>query len=242
MAISYKKIQMQAALRSGELVGTDAATLEAAYAAAWTSASLDGGIIPVSGFADTILAVEKEIAHVIASDTQQPYRQHLYGRSAALANNAQILLVDNANKAFIGVFSGVIDAVDLKPLTEMPVQTIDDLSADFFSNSEFYHFAFTGQRIRHTRTTVFLEGCSWDYATQLAAYSAVNGASPLPQTLENTWIAGVLAQLPQTAGWFASEGQMYQGVYDRGLQMLKARDLSAPILPDKTAHANAVVN
>lgn len=240
MSIAYPKIQFQCALRSGQLEGYDSATLETAYTGTWASV-LDGAEIPVSAFRDTILAVEKELAHIIASDKQQPYRGDLYGRSDALLNNAQIPTTDNASLEFIGVFSGVIDGTDLKPLTEMPVQTIEDLTSSFFDDTEFYHFAFIGERIRHTRATVFLEGCSWSYGTQLALYNAA-GSSPLPQMLENTWIAGVLASLPQSANWFNAEGQMYAQIYQNGIQMLKMREMSAPILPDNTANAAPAKN
>lgn len=232
MSIPYKKIQVQTALRSGQLVGTDAATLEANYTAAWATSSLDGSEVPFSAIRDNILAVEKELAHIIASDKQQPYRQHLYGRSNAVANNALIPLVSNANIEFIGSFSGVVDGSSLKPLIEQPLQTIEDLSASFFDAGNFYYYAFSGERILHTRSTAILEGCCWSLTTQTTQYNTLNGTSPLPQMLENTWIAGVLANLPQEADWYANEGQYYAQVYQNGIQMLKMRDLSAPQLPD----------
>lgn len=242
MSIPYKNIQVQAALKSSQLIGTNAATLEASYIAAWTSAVLDGAEVPFSGFRDAVLAIEKELAHIIASDKQYPYRNSLAENSASLANKATIPTVSTTNKAFVGVFSGVFDSTTNNVLTEMPVQTLDDIALSGFSDITYYHYAIVGNKLRHTVTNAYFAGCVWDYTTQLAAYNA-NGNSPLPQVLENTWICGVLASLPQV-GWVDGAGtfQNYAQMYQNGIQMLKTGDLSMPIIPNNQATSNPTAN
>lgn len=235
MAIPYPQVRVQVALRSGQLIGTDQATLEAAYSGAWATA-LDGSEVPLTAIRDSILAVEKELAHAIGSNANHPYRDSLYGISSNLADNALIPTVDASSKAFIGLFSGVVDATSSYPLTEMPVQVIEDLASAFFADTEFYHYCFIGNRIRHTRANVKIAGCVWDRTTQLAAYAA-NGNSPLPQVLENTLIAGTLVNLVQASGWFINEAGYYAQLYQSGIAMLSSGAVTAPSLPDNTANA-----
>ena len=239
MAIPYPQVRVQVALRSGQLDGSDQTTLEAAYTGAWATA-IDGAELPITAIRDTILAVEKELAHIVASNASHPYRDSLYGISASLADNALIPTVDATSKAFIGLFSGVTDTTDSKPLTEMPVQIVDDtatLGASIYPDTQFYYYCFSGNRIRHTRTNVKISGCVWDRTTQLAQYALSNGNSPLPQVLENTLIAGVLASLPQVAGFFMAESGYYASVYQSGIAMLSSGAVTAASLPDNTANA-----
>lgn len=222
MPINYNLIKRECALRTAQLEGTSQATLEANYTGSWSTA-LDGAEIPISSFKVNILAVEKELAHVIGSDAQHPYRSMLYGRSDNLANLASTPTVDDQGFEFVGVFDSVTDSTNFTPCTVQPTQTIADEQNSFFDGVELYNFNITGNRIRHTRESVFLEGCVWDYDTQAALYES-NGDSPLPQMLANTWIAGYLATTVQV-GWVdgANAAQTYNSLYQQGLQILKMR-------------------
>jgi hypothetical protein len=235
----YRSIIFQVALRSGQLEGADNATLEAAYTGAIASV-LDGGEVPQSAFKDIVLMIEAEIAHIVASDKQNPYRNELYGRSGNLATNALIPTVSNASKEFIGMFDSINDTTDHTPLTEKPIQVVRDAAESFF-NIELYHYHLSGQRIQHTRTNVYFEGCMWDRDTQETEYDAL-GDSPLPIVIAPTWIAGICANLTQYSGWFLTEAGYYQGIYQNGIAMLKNRELGAPVLPSQTANAEAVTN
>jgi len=232
MSILYKNIIAATALKSSQLEGTNQATLETNYAAR----TLDGGEIPALAFQDTILAIEKELVSIVASDNQNPYRRLLYGVSGSLGDKDLLPTVSTGSVEFIGVYGGVFDASDNTMLTEQPVQVIEDLSNSFFDNTEFYNFAFSGGRIRHTRAAVYIEGCIWSLTTQTTAYGTVGGTSPLPQSLENTWVAGVLANLTQESGWMVNEASYYAQVYANGIQMLKMRDLGSPFMPSNTAN------
>lgn len=235
----YRQIIFQTVLRSGQLEGADNATLEASYIGALASV-LDGAEVPQSALKDIVLMIESELAHIIASDKQNPYRNELYGRSSNIATKELIPTVSSASKDFIGICDSIMDASNDTPLTEKPIQVIRDAGQTFF-NTELYHFHLSGQRAEHTRTNVYFEGCVWDRTTQSTAYDAL-GDSPLPQPLSNTWVAGICANLAQYSGWFQGESNYYLNIYQNGLAMLKNRELGSPSLPDQTATANAVTN
>lgn len=237
MPIPYSQLQFECALRTGQLIGTSQATLQSAYTGAWASA-LDGAEIPKASFKANLLAVERELAHIIGSDAQHPYRSMIYGKSSNLANLADTPTTDSNGYEFIGVFDSVTDATDFTPLTLQPTQTLADESNAFFDDVELYNFNITGNKIRHTRAAVYLEGCVWSYSIQSAAYDA-DGNSPLPQMLVNTWIAGYMATTPQI-GWVDGSGTQvnYNSLYQQGIAILKARGEGMPNLP--LASQNAV--
>ncbi len=224
MSIGYQQIKRLVALKSSQLIGTNQATLEAAYTGATFGTTLDGAEVPATAIKDAVLMIEKELAHIIASDPNHPYRSFLYARTAALADLASIPIVDNAGVEIIGVWDSCSDASTNKACTWMPEQTIQDIvsAATYFGTDNLYYYntQTTGNYIRHTRTSVFLQGCSWSQSTQATAYDA-NGNSPLPTMLANTWVSGVLASLPQV-GW-VDNGTLggYAGAYQAGIEMLR---------------------
>ena len=222
MPLAYNFIKREYALRTGSSIGTGQATLEASYTGSWAT-SLDGSEIPISAIKTQILNIERELAHIIGSDAQHPYRSMLYGRSVGLANLANTPTLDNAGAEFIGVFDAVTDSSDFTPLTVQPTQTISDELDPFFDDTDLYNYDIRGNKIRHTRTLVYMEGCVWDYTIRAAAYDA-DGNSPLPQMLANTWIAGCMAMSGQI-GWegSASTISMYENLYQQGIQILKMR-------------------
>lgn len=240
MPIAYLAIKKQAALKGQQLEGTDQATLEAAYIDTDFPASLDGSEVPAHAYKDLILMIEKELAHIIGSSASHPYRTFLYCQTANLSDLAQTPSVDSDGYEIVGVFDSCVDSSNSKPLTYQPIQIIADINDGgntFFDKSQFYYYNLMGNTIRHTRTNAYLTGCSWDYTTQSAAYDA-NGNSPLPEMLANTWVAGVLANLPQI-GWTDAAGvsPYYGNVYDAGKQMLMAMGENVPL-----ASTNRVTN
>lgn len=220
MPISYTELKSPTALRTSQLSGTNQATLETA----WSAFTVDGSEIPESDLKNTILATEKEIAEVIANNPANPYRSFLYARTAALADLASTPTVDSDGNEIIGVWDAVADVTTGRPCTYQPTQTISDIvdgASDFFSPTNYFYYNTNGNFIRTTQASVFLQGCSWDMTVQSAAYD-VDGDSPLPQTLTNLWIAGVLANSAQV-GWTDGAGAIpyYAGLYASGLAALK---------------------
>ncbi len=234
MSIAYAIIRAESFLRSAQIDGSDQDELETAYTAAFTgdpTGVLDGAEVPISSFKAQILNIESEISHIIAADASHPYRTYLAGTSAPLANLADTPSSDANSKPFIGVFDSVTDGSSGQPLTLQPTQTILDERDSFFDTIDLYNYAIVGNTIQHTRATAVMQGCVWDRADQEAEYDA-DGNSPLPPILANTWIAGVMANLPQV-GWTDSAGVagMYNGIYQQGIQILRQGTGSQVNLP-----------
>ncbi len=227
MSISYLIIQRECFLRSAQLAGSDSVELETSYLAS----TLDGSEVPVSSFKEQILNIESEIAHIIAADASHPYRTYIAGTSAGLANLADTPASDSGGNPFIGVFDSVVDGTSSQPLTLQPTQTVLDERDSFFDDIALYNYCIVGNTIQHTRTTAKMQGCIWNRGTRATAYDA-DGSSPLPPILANTWIAGVMANLPQV-GWTDSAGVagMYNSIYQQGIQILRQGSGSQVNLP-----------
>ncbi len=168
MPINYFTIKKECALRSAQLEGTDAASLEMAYNNATFTSSLDGAEVPASSFKTVILNIEKELAHIIGSDASHPYRTFLYAESDPLANLASTPSLDSNGVEFVGVFDAVRDASNNIPCTFQPPQTLEDLNNTFFDTTELYNYSIRGNRIQHTRTEVIMEG--WTDSAQQTPY------------------------------------------------------------------------
>ncbi len=232
MPLSYRYLKFESALRTAQIVGTGQASLEAAYGGDWAIA-LDGSEIPISSFKQNILAVGAEIAHIIGSDSQHPYRSMIYGRSANIANGGSSPTQDNNGVEFVGVFDAVRDADTLNVMTYQPPQTIEDEQNSFFNTVPLYNYNLSGNYIQFPPTTanVFFEGCVWDFDTQSSLFDS-DGDSPLPQMIANTWIAGFIANSAQV-GWTDAANVVpgYVNAYQRGIQILKMRGSEMPSLP-----------
>lgn len=136
--------------------------------------------VPLTGLKYAILASEKRIAALCGRSKNPILRRPLYGRTANIAHLGQIPTTDNNSKQWVGNFSSVLDATTNEPLTEKPKQTVLR-DVRMYSSGTLkirpMHFCEEDTRILHTRANIYLEGCVWDYATQLTAYDLA--ASPL---------------------------------------------------------------
>lgn len=219
MTIAYLTVKRALALRLAQIKGTSSSTLETYYAGAWAS-MLDGAEIPKTAFKDQILGIERELVQYVGNNPQHPARSQLYGRSATLTDLSSTPTQDRNGASFFGVFDSCADAVNDKPLTWVPTQTITDIidnGSTFFSDTPFYYYNINGNFVRCTRPSIFLQGVSWDYDTQSTAYDN-DGDSPLPEGLYSVWIDGVTARAAQV-GWVdaAQVMPMYDKEYQDGL-------------------------
>ena len=228
MPFNYKPIKVQAALKLAQLTGSSQDTFEAAYTGAWVDA-LDGAEIPISAFRDVAMMVAKEIANVIGNNPNDPNRSFLYGRSDDLANLASIPTTDVNGHEFIGTFDSVADGDNDQPLTLQPTQTLADVANTFFSDTDFYYYNITGNQIRHTRDTVYLQGCIWDEDAQIELWDD-DGDCPLPQACASLLVNGICAN-SQQVGWVdqAQAVAGYANLYQQGLQMLAGAQNSEPL-------------
>ncbi len=236
MSIKYSIIAKEVALRSAQLAGTSQSTLEMAY----TAYTLDGAEVPASAIKAEIINIEGELSHIIASDPNHPYRGYIYGESAPLANLALTPVEDASGDPFIGEYDSVVDSTSGQPCTAQPTETLADYTDPFFSDTELYNYAMVGATIQHTRTAVKIQGCVFNRDTAETNYDA-NGDSPLPPTLANVWIAGVLANMGQV-GWSDAAGSLgsYASLYQQGLDILRSGAKTGINLPE-AAKANPVV-
>jgi len=240
MSISPKRVAVQVAVRSLQLEGDNQSELEASYTTGYTD--LDGKQVPASGLVDAVIAVEAEIAELIANDRNHPYRAALYGRSSDLASEDLIPSVSNGNIEFIGMFSGVNDATDHLPVTEGAIQEIWRYlrrGASRYTTDIRKYKMFNG-RIYHTRTNVYLEGCVFSRTAALARFSS-SDLSPLPISVESLWVARTLQFLAQE-GWFIPEASFYGGFVDTCINRLKMRETTLPSLPSNQSSANAAAD
>lgn len=203
MPFSYLRVKRTLALRLAQIIGTDQATLEAAYTGDWAS-MLDGAEIPKTAFKDLILAEAKELAEMIGNNAQHPARSLIYGRSADIADLGSTPAYDQNGVEFVGVFDSMAESGTNIPLTWQPTQTIADLNNSFFSDTSFYHYNITGNQVRMTVPLGYLQGCIFDYAAQSTLYDS-DGDCPLPESMEAELCDNVTMKSAQV-GWTDAAG------------------------------------
>lgn len=220
-----------------QILGTDTATLEAAYTDTVFADMLDGAEIPPTAFKDQILFIGRELATWVGNNATHPARSNLYGRTVNLSDLDEIPTISNTGAQFVGVWDSCCDASDNTPCTWQPVQTIADLNQSFFSDVDFYHYNTQtgGNFIRTTRPSVFLQGVVWDVTAESDAYDN-DDDSNMPDGLAPVWLDGIAARAAQV-GWV--DGGVF-GYYNNLYQQGKAdfnRIGGAPNIP-LTAMAN----
>ena len=243
--IPYKNIFNSVALRAGLLADGSPATIEAAYSVNTNEAALTAKInsveVPFSALKQDILAVEKELAELVANSNNSIYKAGLSSRSANLASGDTVPQLDENGKDFIGSITGIFDADTNRPLTETPKQQIyravQPESIRGYFTIPVYYYAFDGDTIITTTPQFYIKGTMWDEIAQNAAFTAI-GNSPLPQIMENLWICKVLAGLAQET-WFTGEAVFYANMANQKQQEFiegRARAFALPQIAAKTAN------
>jgi hypothetical protein len=237
--IDPRRIAVQAALRILHLTGTSQATLEASYQAGLSE--LDGADVPVSALKDAVVAVEAEIADLVAGDKQNPYRSTLYDRSDDLESGEEIPTISENGIAFIGIFSGVNDSEHDKPLTEGAIQEILRYNRGSYL-TEIRKFKFFNGRLYHTMPEAYIEGCSWSRQAAIARLDDESTElSPLPEVFEAAWVSRTIAFLAQE-GWLGNEAGYYQNFADVAFNRIRSRSTDLPTLPVNESSSNVVTN
>lgn len=236
MPIDPKRIVVQVALRTLQLTGTQQAALETSY----QNTTLDGADVPLSGLKDAVIAVEAELAHIIANDRTHPYRSLFYGRSDDLPSGARIPSESDEMVRFVGIFSGLVDSVSGRPLTETTIQEMNRFMEGHYQGRT-YKYVFSSGRVFHTRSQIYLEGCVWSEAEARTRLFPGLRNSSIPNALEATWVARTIQFLAQE-GWLIPEGGYYAQIAESGIAMLRSRNTDAPQLPAVEATANPITN
>ncbi len=221
MPFPYLQAKRISALRLAQILGANQGTLNTAYDETDINNMLDGAEIPALNFQDAILYIAKEIAETIAENPSHPARSFLYCVTAPLSTIDNIPTVDSNGNEILGVFDSCSEVGTNFPLTWVPTQTIADCVNSFFDDTKIYYYNITGNFIRTTRPSVFLQGCSWNDTDQIALYLA-NGDCPLPQSTLSMLCDGVAARATQV-GWVdgAQVAPYYSQLYEQGLASLR---------------------
>ena len=243
MSIPYQNIAKAVAIRAHQIVGGNAATREAAYAAASIEPSMTGTALPYSALKQDILAMEKELAALIGNSSNSLFKIALVGESDAISSGEELPEFDDAGVSFVGSFDAIVDAHNGTPLTEKPKQEVlrrIENPGSFF-RLPYYGYFFEGTQIffKCSTSTVYIRGCSWDFAAAEALFDA-ESESVLPQELEVLWACMVLENLPRE-GWFINEAEVYSNLVSSKKSDIidgKARVMEMPQIATKTASAD----
>ena len=217
MSYTYHDIAAAVGLRVNALVGTDLVELQVTYSQRpLTDEVFDSSIYPFGAVRDAILNAEQKLAEAIAFSADRTLRAYLRSETAALTSGADLPSLDSASDPIIGNFGAVLDGSDqTKVLTRMPVAVVRNrLLAPGIYLVPAYQYALASGQIIHTRTTVILECCVYNAATQANLFDADEDIL-LPDTLAEAYINGALAMLVRDdentqqasifAGYFAAE-------------------------------------
>lgn len=197
MAVTYHEVLASVALRVNALTGADKTTLESSYnIRPLTTTQFQSTIFPFSDFRTAILSAEQKLAQVIAKSDDDGHRSFIMGTTSALASGAILPSTSSTGQTIIGHFGNVLDGADTTiSCAPQPVQIIRRrLATPTLWKIPVYNFAFVGNRIFHTRTTVILECPIYDYAIRKTAYNA-NGNMLLADDMMEALICGGLSLL-----------------------------------------------
>lgn len=182
MALTYQQLLHDTAIRLNALVGTQAAALATTYDTGnLTAANFKSADWPFNSFRDAILMAEAEFVWAIADVGDHPWRSNFTSTLTGLTNPSNIPATDGSSKKIVGVLGGVYDTADGNSLREAPRELVLRINRMATGIPEYLYFV-DGRRIVHTRTSVIIEVCVYDLATQLTAFGA-NGNSILPDNL-----------------------------------------------------------
>lgn len=178
MSIPYVHIARSIALRARQLPGGDVTAREAAYNISSIVGTLNGVEMPFTACKDIVLMTEQRLAMRIAMSSNKLWRRHLASASAAIASGADIPRVNAGGVAFIGTHEGIYDSATGRPLTEQPLQIVQNYLRSAATHTFFkrqpYHFAEHGTKSFFTVANAIYRGCAWDYNTQATQFNTAN--------------------------------------------------------------------
>ena len=224
MSVNYHDILAAVALRANALVGAKAAPLEATYITRpLTSADFQSSIFPFSDFRTAILSAEQKLAQTIANSNDESQRAYLMSQTAGLVNGDLLPSADLTGAPIIGPYGAVVDGTDTSIVcTRQPVQIVRRFNANTALWSiPLYYFAFTGNRIEHTRSTVILECPVYDYGAQVTAFDA-DGDMVLADGLMEALICGGISMLIRDDE-FMEQAKMYVTYFNNTLESFKTK-------------------
>lgn len=228
---TYHDLLAAAAVRINALDGTDAVALQNTYSARpLTDANFISSIFPLNAIRDAILNAEQRLATAIGDVGNHPWRSFIISETDPLTSGDVMPSVDKNGIGIIGIYGNVLDGNNPALVCTEP----DDQELEMIRRWQLapqlwimplYNYALDGNGITHTRTTVTVQVCVYDYATQQAAFDA-DDTILLPDVLAPAYISGALAGLVRDDE-FVQQAALYAQYFNATEQTIRSGLTSA---------------
>jgi hypothetical protein len=216
MSVTYQQLLHDVAIRLNALAGTQNPTITGTYdTAVLGPINFKSADWPFGSLRDAILMAEESFAWAIADTANHPFRLALRSTTLALVDAANLPPAEVSGQRIIGVFGAVYDDTDHSECLEGELDEIERvrrLQASGALITPVYLYRLDGSRIRHTRTGVVIEVCTYDREVQLAAFNS-NSNMMLVDVLEGPITARALSLLTKD-GAFADQAGHYAKIAD----------------------------
>lgn len=220
MTVPYMKVLSEVGLRINALVGATAPLLETTYITSpLTSSNFQSTIFNFTSVEDAIINAEGKLVQAISNTGGHPYRAYISSYTSTLASGASMPSTDASSVPIVGIYGSVVDGSDATiACTAAPIQEIRRrLNTSSYWVIPVYLYAFEGNAIIHTRTTVKVQVCAYSASTQRTAFAA--GNILLPDALEEAYVCGAVAQLVRDDE-FMGQAQVYSSYFANTLQSI----------------------
>lgn len=165
MAYTYNMALRQLGLKTNSIVGTQSTDMESTYATSpLTSANFNSTIYTFLFLKEQILNAQEGLLLAIALTEKHPWREFVGPSSVNNLSSGDRVTTTAANGAQrVGAWGAVRDTSDSKPCTRKSLRQVQDRidNPNTLWIMPVYWFAQDGDRIRHTRTTVNLDVCTY---------------------------------------------------------------------------------
>lgn len=214
----YSDIIIQTAIRTNAVKGaTEAVRIANMAVSPLTTTQIGSVDFPFPIIQKQVLSGVGRIIRTYSGLKNHHFRDYNTSQTAALATGAAIPSVNSASQSIVGLPGAVKDASNGTILTRQPKQIIDSINRSIADGSRVgsvYFYEFFEGRIIHTRTTVTLDVCTFDIATETTNINTASGVCPLPDAcLDLAWAAALAGLITDDA--FVAQAQAYEG-YVRG--------------------------
>lgn len=240
MGAPYHDLLASVGVRINALAGTELpVNLETVYATRpLAPANFDSSIFPFSDCLAQMGSAEQKLAQTIAETKDNSARARLTSQTDLLASGALLPSEDENGLSVIGVYGDVFDSTDPvganegTVLSEQPLETIRRrLRTSALWKIPVFQYSMLGDSIIHTRPTVRIEVCVYDYLNQQAAMLA-NDDMLLPDIYGEAIICGAIAMLVRDDEFRAQAGDYATYFTEtlaaiRGGETIKARARAA---------------
>ncbi len=194
---TYHDVAAAIGLRINALAATDPVELQQVYSQRpLTDEVFDSSIFPFSAVRDTLLNAEQRLVLSIANSDDPFWRAEIGSKTDPIFNGGEVPDADENGVTIVGAYGAVLDSADqTKVCSKMDVELLrmKDLAPNLWI-MEQYNYAFVGDVVLHTRPSVVVQVCIYDFLAQQNAFDA-DEPILLPDALVPAYIAGGVAGL-----------------------------------------------